>query len=138
MEGFIGMTIIRRPTKRFQHCYFVYVLASLRGVLYVGLTDDLRQRMIEHKDGTFDGFTKKYKVNRLMCFETYGDPKVAAARELQIKKFRREKKIALFALSNPHWKDLIPEIFVSIGISSYARSSRKRVLSEIPDAQGAV
>jgi putative endonuclease len=132
------MTIIKRPTRRFQQCYFVYILASLRCLLYVGLTDNLLQRITQHKDGTFDGFTKKYKVNRLMYFETYGDPRVAAARELQIKKFRREKKIVLFAESNPQWKDLTPEIFVSIGISSYARSSRKRLVYEIPSAEGAV
>ena len=92
------------------------ILSSLRGTLYTGLTDDLKKRIMEHKDGTFDGFTKKYDINRLMYFETYSEPRVAAARELQIKKFRREKKIALFAESNPHWKDLTPEIFAAIGI----------------------
>jgi len=130
------MAIIRRPLRRFQRCYFGYILASLRGVLYVGLTDDLRTRITQHKDGMFDGFTKKYKVNRLMYFETYTDSKLAAAREIQIKKFRREKKIALFAKSNPRWKDLTPEIFVSIGVPSYARGSRKKLLSEVPSAEG--
>ena len=82
--------------------------------------------MIQHKSGMFDGFTKKYKVDRLMYFETYGQSKVAEAREQEIKKFRREKKIALFAESNPEWKDLTPELFQSIGISRYARDFRKK------------
>ena len=118
-------------TRRFQRCYFVYILSSLRGVLYVGLTDDMRKRILQHKSGTFDGFTKKYKVDRLMYLETYSDSKIAAARELQIKKFRREKKIALFSESNPSWKDLTPEIFQPVGIPRYARDSRKTHTEEV-------
>jgi putative endonuclease len=71
--------------------------------------------MHEHKEGLFDGFTRKYKVNRLMYFETFADSTMAANREQQIKKWRREKKIALFAKSNPKWIDLTPEILELIG-----------------------
>jgi predicted GIY-YIG superfamily endonuclease len=67
--------------------------------------------MIQHKSGTFDGFTKKYKVDRLVYLETYTESKVAADREQQMKKYRREKKIALFSESNPEWKDLTAEFF---------------------------
>ena len=112
--------------RKFQRCYFVYILASLHGTLYVGLTDDMRKRMIQHRSGTFDGFTRNYKVDRLMYFETYTESKVAANRERQIKKYRREKKIALFADNNPEWKDLTAELFQSIGISRYARDFRKK------------
>jgi putative endonuclease len=84
--------------------------------------------MTQHKAGLFNGFTKKYGVDRLMYFENYGDPKLAAERERQIKKFRRAKKIALFMKSNPQWKDLTPEIFQSIGIPGYARDFRKKVI----------
>ena len=107
--------------KAFQRCYFVYILSSLSGTLYVGLTDDLRHRVTQHKSGTFDSFTKKYKVDRLMYFETYTESKVAATREIQLKKWRREKKIALFATSNPKWKDLTPEISQAIGVPRFAR-----------------
>jgi putative endonuclease len=86
--------------------------------------------MIQHKSGTFDGFTKKYKVDRLMYFEAYTESKIAANRERQIKKYRREKKIALFFESNPEWKDLTPELFQSIGISRYARDFRKKAASD--------
>lgn len=116
MPGKPGTTI-----RRSQRCYFVYILSSLKGTLYVGLTDDLQKRISEHKAGTFDGFTKKQNINRLMYFETIGSAKAAEFREQQIKKYRREKKIALFLESNPEWKDLTPEIFQSIGVGRYDR-----------------
>jgi putative endonuclease len=93
-------------TTRNQRCYYVYILSSLSGTLYVGLTNDLNQRVAEHKWGLIDGFTKKYGVNRLMYYEIFRDAASAVAREQQIKRFRREKKIQLFALSNPKWEDL--------------------------------
>jgi predicted GIY-YIG superfamily endonuclease len=86
--------------------------------------------MIQHKPDTFDGFTKKYKIERLMYFETYTEPKMAANRERQIKKYRREKKIALFFDINPEWKDLTSELFQSIGISRYARDFRKKITTD--------
>ena len=120
----------QKSTRRFQRCYFVYILANLRGLLYTGLTDDMRKRMLEHKSGVFEGFTKKYKIDRLMYFETYSDSQSASSREKQIKKLRREKKIALFVESNPEWKDLTPELFQSIGIPRYARDFRKKSIEE--------
>jgi putative endonuclease len=98
--------------------FCVYILSSLTGTLYVSLTDDLRRRIREHKLGLFDGFTKRYKVNRLMYFEIFRDAKVAEQRERQIKKFRREKKVALFSKSNRHWEDL----------SKYFPASNKELL----------
>jgi putative endonuclease len=114
------------PLRRFQRCYFVYIVASLRGTLYVGLTDDLRKRIRQHEEGTFDGFTRKYKVNRLMYFETYSDSQFAEYREKQIKKYGREKKIALFKDGNPQWKDLYPELFQSIGGPSLRSGFQKK------------
>jgi putative endonuclease len=99
---------LRARTRRW---YYVYILSSLSGTLYVGLTDDLRRRVRQHKEGVYDGFTKKYEVNRLMYFEVFRSSRVAEERERQIKKFRRQKKIALFAKTNPHWKDLSRELF---------------------------
>src|SRR5215467_3209461 len=112
--------------RRFQRCYFVYILSSLRGVLYVGLTDNLQKRMVQHRSGTFEGFTKKYCVDRLMYFETYTDPRAAERREIQIKKYRREKKVTLFKESNPEWKDLYPELLQAIGIPRSARDFRNQ------------
>jgi len=90
--------------------FFVYILSSLSGTLYVGLTDDLGRRVEEHKLGLVDSFTKKYNVNRLMYYEIVHDAKIAENRELQMKKWRREKKIALFANSNPRWQDLSKQL----------------------------
>lgn len=56
--------------------------------------------------GLVDSFTKKYHITRLMYYETFNDSEIAANRERQIKKWRREKKIALFAKTNPRWEDL--------------------------------
>src|SRR5260370_27291463 len=123
------MTITRQPVRRFQRCYFVYILASLSGTLYVGLTDDLRKRMTQHKAGLCDGFTRKYKVDRLMYFETHSDSRIAAEREQQIRGWRREKKIALFAESSPQWKDLTPEIFQTIGVPPL-RQAQGRVFTK--------
>ena len=91
---------------------YVYILSSISGTLYVGLTDDLPRRMIQHKNGSFDSFTKKYDVNRLMYFETYTDQKSAEHREQQVKKLRREKKVALFETKNPKWEDLTEQLLV--------------------------
>lgn len=66
--------------------------------------------MGQHKQGLIEGFTKKYKISRLMYYEALHDPQKAAMREKQIKKYRREKKIALFTPSNPQWKDRTEEI----------------------------
>jgi putative endonuclease len=96
-----------------QKGFYVYILASLSGTLYVGLTDDLKRRMREHQDGLVQGFTKKYRVDRLIYFEVFCDSEAGALREKQIKKYRREKKIALFARSNPHWRDLSGQFSVS-------------------------
>jgi putative endonuclease len=79
--------------------FFVYILASLSGTLYVGLTDDLRRRVEEHKLGLVDSFTKKYNVNRLMYYETFHDSKLAEDRERQIK-IRSSRKIASDRLRN--------------------------------------
>lgn len=91
--------------------YFVYLLASGRnGTLYVGVTNDLRRRVAEHKAHLVPGFTKKYEVNRLMWFEAHSSIEAAILREKQIKAWKRAWKIALFAETNPRWDDLYPAI----------------------------
>jgi len=84
----------------------VYILASPSGVLYTGITSGLERRVAEHKQKLVPGFTKKYKVARLVYFEVWGDVRSAIAREKQIKNWRRSKRIALIQSANPHWKDL--------------------------------
>ena len=86
--------------------YHVYILASAGRVLYVGVTGFLMARVLQHKAGEADGFTKKYSVHRLVYYETFRYVNNAIARETQIKGLRREKKIALIEASNPAWEDL--------------------------------
>ncbi|HLE73685.1 MAG TPA: GIY-YIG nuclease family protein [Anaerolineales bacterium] len=86
--------------------YFVYVMASYSGTLYTGVTNDLERRVAEHKQGLTPGFTRKYGVSRLLYYEEFGDIYEAIAREKEIKKWRREKKVALFEETNPRWLDL--------------------------------
>lgn len=86
--------------------YYVYIMASVSRVLYVGVTNDLARRIFEHKQKLIAGFTKKYNASRLIYFETFTDIHDAIAREKQIKGWRREKKITLIESSNPTWRDL--------------------------------
>jgi putative endonuclease len=87
--------------------YFVYILASMRnGTLYIGVTNNLERRIVEHKLDLNEGFTKKYCVHRLVWFEEYGDIHEAIAREKRLKRWRRAWKIALIEEQNPDWMDL--------------------------------
>ena len=74
--------------------------------MYVGVTSNLERRVYEHKNKLVEGFTEKYNVNKLVCFETTNDVMAAIEREKQIKKWRREKKNQLVVGINPEWKDL--------------------------------
>ena len=89
--------------------YFVYIMASRSGVLYVGVTNELARRVVEHQEGLIPGFTSKYNVNRLVYFEEMKDIRAAIAREKQIKRWRREKKVRLIEGVNPNWRDLSEE-----------------------------
>ena len=86
--------------------YYVYIMVSLTGTLYTGMTNDLQRWVYQHKNKLVDGFTKKYNVTRLAYYEETTDVKVAIAREKQIKGWRRSKKIELIKSVNPKWEDL--------------------------------
>jgi putative endonuclease len=86
--------------------FHVYILAGKSGVLYTGITNDLVRRVGEHKQKRIPGFTQKYNVTNLVWFEAHGRAMSAIAREKEIKAWRRDKKVALIAATNPQWKDL--------------------------------
>jgi putative endonuclease len=86
--------------------YHVYILANQTGVLYTGVTNFLERRALEHKQKLTLGFTQKYDVTRLVYFESFFTPRLAIAREKQLKHWRREKKLALIRKQNPHFHDL--------------------------------
>ena len=88
--------------------FYVYILASRSRALYTGVTNDLPRRLYEHRSGTASAFTRRYSVHRLVHVETATNPRDAIAREKQIKRWTRSKKIALIEAANPGWEELSP------------------------------
>jgi putative endonuclease len=89
-----------------EHRYYSYMLASLSGTLYTGVTNNIRHRVDKHKEGTASEFTARYQVNRLVYFECFQYVNNAIAREKQIKGLSRAKKVKLIESTNPSWRDL--------------------------------
>ena len=91
--------------------YYVYILTNKwNRVLYTGVTNDLVKRVHQHREKFTEGFTSKYRANKLGYYEIYSVSKEAITREKQIKAGSRKKKVQLIELKNPGWKDLYPEI----------------------------
>lgn len=91
--------------------FYVYILAnSHRNVLYLGVTNNLKRRLKEHRDGINKGFSKRYNVHYLMYYEAFSRVRPAIKREKQIKKWYRHQKDALISNFNPEWKDLSEDI----------------------------
>ena len=89
----------------------VYITTNKRnGTLYTGVTSDLVQRISQHKQETFDSFSKKHCCKILVYFEMFGDMEHAILREKQIKGGSRKRKLALIEAMNPDWKDLYEDI----------------------------
>ncbi len=86
--------------------YYVYIMISLSGTLYTGMTNDLKRRVYQHKHKLIEGFTEKYNVTRLAYYEETQDVQTAIACEKEIKSWRRSKKLELIKSSNPKWQDL--------------------------------
>ena len=87
--------------------YWVYILAKYRnGALYIGMTNDLARRMMQHRDDSGSIHTAKYSIKRLVHIETYPTAMEAIAREKALKKWNRKWKLRLIEESNPHWDDL--------------------------------
>ena len=89
--------------------YCTYILGSLSGTLYIGVTGNLHKRVFGHKFNKIEGFTNDYEVHRLLYWESFDDVLNAIDREKQLKGWRRSKKIALIKSTNPHWLDLSKE-----------------------------
>ena len=89
------------------HQYYVYILASKKsGTLYIGITNDLETRVLQHKQKINEGFTSKYDVMLLVYFESFQYINDAIKREKQLKKWNRQWKINLIEEENKEWKDL--------------------------------
>jgi putative endonuclease len=91
--------------------FWVYIVTNTNhSVLYIGMTNDLARRVSEHRSGEIVGFTSIYHCRRLLYYEHYGHVQDAIARETQLKKWSRSKKVGLIATMNPRWDDLAPAI----------------------------
>ena|SRR5690349_2166241 len=93
--------------------YCVYIMTNAHHtVLYTGVTNDLKRRVYEHKNGTGSAFVKKYNLQKLVYYEVGDNIHFAIAREKQIKAGSRQKKIDLINSMNPEWNDLYDQLFL--------------------------
>jgi putative endonuclease len=106
-----GVKRNRRKSSLMEHQYFVYIMTNNSRTLYTGVTNDLNRRVYEHRHKLVEGFTKRYNITRLVCFEATSDVRAAISREKQIKGWLRSKKIALIESMNPEWRDLSEDWF---------------------------
>ena len=86
--------------------YYIYIVTNKSWTLYTGVTNDLARRVWEHKHKSIKGSTSRYRMGKLVYYETFGDIRDAIAREKQIKGWTRARKMALVKTANPTWKDL--------------------------------
>jgi putative endonuclease len=94
------------------HSSYVYIITNKKdGVLYIGVTSDLVKRIYEHKNGIFEGFSKKYNLDKLVYFEVYEEVYEAITREKQVKEWNRDWKVKLIEENNPDWNDLYLDLF---------------------------
>ena len=86
--------------------YYIYIITNKSNTLYIGLTNNLRKRLWEHKNKLVEGFSKKYNLDTLIYFEEHQNISQAIVREKQIKGWLRKKKIKLIKTINPNFEDL--------------------------------
>ena len=95
--------------------YYVYILTNKADkVMYIGVTNDLKRRLYEHKNELIKGFTKKYHVHKLVYYESYQDVRDAILREKRLKGLLRIRKNELVQMVNPLWVDLSIELFPDV------------------------
>jgi putative endonuclease len=85
---------------------YTYIMGSPTGTLYIGVTSDIYDRVHQHKNGAFEGFSKRFNCTRLLYYEAHESINQSIAREKQLKGWRREKKLNLIRTQNPEFKDL--------------------------------
>jgi len=92
------------------HLYYVYIITNKSNtVLYIGVTSDLEDRIWQHKNKVYKGFTSRYDCNKLVYYEEFQWIQDAIEREKQLKGGSRQKKIDLIVTTNPAWNDLSEE-----------------------------
>lgn len=95
--------------------YFVYIVTNKRnGTLYVGMTNDLSRRAIEHRLSLIPGFTAKYGLTRLVWYQEFGDVDETIRHEKRLKRWARRWKLELIEKTNPQWRDLFEEEILQV------------------------
>ena len=123
--------------ERNERGFFVYMMASDSGTLYIGITNDLCSRVVEHiTDVDPRSFTCQYQCHRLIYFETFIEPGEAIAREKQLKRWRRDKKEKLIASFNQKWINLAPQLLRKRGPSTPLRFARDDMWGMLPFCVG--
>ncbi len=85
---------------------YVYIATNASRTLYIGVTNDLRRRIYEHKHKLIPGFTSRYNIGKLAYFEAANSPNDAIQRERELKGWLRQRKVKLIESVNPDWNDL--------------------------------
>jgi putative endonuclease len=98
--------------------FYVYVLSNVSKMLYIGVTNNLERRILEHKNKLIPGFSQKYNLHRLIYFESFGDVRDAIVRGKQLKGWVRVRKVELIESKNPNWADLAEDLFETSKVTS--------------------
>jgi putative endonuclease len=106
--------------------YYVYIRASKSRVLYIGITSNLERCVWEHKNDYSPGFTRDYRLRRLVHFEKFKYVNNAIKREKQLKGWVRRRKTALIESVNPTWEDLAEECFKPAPLKQVLRAKNAR------------
>lgn len=105
--------------------YYIYIMTNNTKTLYIGMTNNLQRRVYEHKNHLVKGFTSKYRISKLIYYETTKDVNSAIIREKQLKNWHRQWKINLIEENNPEWNDLAKEWNIDPESSSPVRLWRR-------------
>jgi putative endonuclease len=121
--------------------YYIYILTNKNNnVLYTGVTNNLLNRIKQHKDKIVKGFSSRYNVNKLVYFEEFDDAYSAISSEKQIKAGSRQKKLDMVNAMNPQWIDLYKLIISEEDLSEFCKRrdeylieliSKKNVIEEL-------
>jgi putative endonuclease len=108
---FYTSLFVRRDSAQMPRTYFVYILASDSRELYVGITNDLRRRLFEHRSGLDPkSYCSRHQTVRLVYWESTNDILAAIRREKHIKRWKRVRRLELIEQMNPDWKDLAEDL----------------------------